>query len=170
MIILTGKIQSGKSTLAMKLAIYLKQKGKRVSGVIAKGLWKNNLRHGFDLLDLFTNSQTPLARRKEIADIQGVTRFKFFDSGLEFGARALDYKKCHNSEIIFVDEIGKLELAGGGWASLLKPLLSIKTAVHIWIVRENLIDDVCKSWKLDHVTIANVNEKNILNKLKCLCG
>jgi len=153
----------------MELAMCLKQKKKRVSGIIAKGLWQDNLRHGFDLLDLSTNKQTPLARRKKLTDKKEVTHFDFFEPGLEFGAHALDIKKCSSSQVIFVDEIGKLELKGLGWAPLLSPLLSIKTALHIWIVRANLTHEVCKTWKIKDVTIINVKEANALNKLKRFC-
>ncbi|MCP3872848.1 MAG: hypothetical protein GY699_06800 [Desulfobacteraceae bacterium] len=169
MIIITGKIHSGKSTLAMKLATHLEQKKLKIAGIIAKGLWKNSIRHGFDLIDLSTGKQVPFAKRQKGFDKNQVTPFKFFESGLKFGLKALDKAKCVNAEIIFVDEIGKLELAGDGWASRLFPLLSIKTAVHIWVVRENLIDEVCKKWKLNNPDIINCNEKNALTDLKFLC-
>jgi len=154
----------------MKLATHLEQKNLKTAGIIAKGLWKNSIRHGFDLIDLLTGRQVPLARRQKCPDKNKVTPFEFFESGLKFGSKALDKEKCATAKIVFVDEIGKLELSGNGWAPSLFPLLSIKTAVHIWIVRENLINEVCKTWKLKNPVIINCNEKNALNRLKLYCS
>ncbi len=169
MIIITGKIHSGKSSLAMKLATHTEQENLKISGIIAKGLWKNDIRHGFDLIDLSTGKKVPLARQQKSSSENQVTRFEFFESGLKFGSKALAKEKCVNAKIIFVDEVGKLELAQDGWAPMLFPLLSIKTAVHIWVVRENFIEAVCKTWKLKNPDIINCNEKNALNRLKLLC-
>jgi nucleoside-triphosphatase THEP1 len=169
MIIITGDVQSGKSTLAMELAIHLMQKKQKIAGIIAKGLWKDNVRSGFNLIDLSTNQQAPLARRKKDLKKGHVTPFDFFKAGMDFGANALEKKKCCNSNIILVDEVGKLELRGLGWACFLNPLLTIKSATPIWIVRENLVNDVCINWNLNNVQIVRVNEKNALERLIALC-
>jgi len=169
MIIITGDVQSGKSTFAMELAMHLVQKKQKIAGIIAKGLWKDNLRSGFNLIDLSTNQQVPLARRKIKFKKSHVTPFDFFEDGMDFGANALDKKKCCFSNIIFIDEIGKLELIGFGWASLLNPLLTIKSATHIWIVRENFVNEVCINWNLKNVQIVRVNEQNALERLITLC-
>ncbi|MCP4671565.1 MAG: hypothetical protein GY857_09685, partial [Desulfobacula sp.] len=78
MILITGKIHSGKSTLAMKLAAHLEQENLKISGIIAKGLWENSIRHGFDIIDLSTGRQIPLARRQKSPDKKKVTPFEFF--------------------------------------------------------------------------------------------
>ena len=67
-IILTGAVQSGKSTLAALLVKQLKGKSIPMAGILAKGLWENDQRAGFDLIDLKTGLSTPLARRSAPAD------------------------------------------------------------------------------------------------------
>ncbi len=133
------------------------------------GLWKDNLRQGFDLVDLKSGDKIPLARRRIDPDSTALTPYQFFDNGLAAGVNALDVERCRTSSVIMVDEVGKLELNGDGWSKFLHPLLSIKSVVHIWIVREKLVEDVCKKWDLAQTEIVHVNNSNALEKLKKLC-
>lgn len=169
MIIITGDIQSGKSTAAADLAEFLEASNRKISGVLAKGLWKNNLRHGFDLIDLATKAAMPFARRKEQSGPDDVTGFDFFESGLAFAAQALDVKTCGSSDAVFVDEVGKMELAGAGLAPFLVPLLSIRHACHIWIVRKTLVKKVCDLWKLNHPEIIDISRTDGLPEIKARC-
>ena len=108
-IILTGEPQEGKSTL---LAHALeKLSDMMVAGILAKGLWRNGLRHGFDLMDLASGLTTPLARRNPRAT-PGRVPFTFFDQGMKAGIHALDTAQCRNADLVCVDEVGKLEIPG----------------------------------------------------------
>ena len=64
-----------------------------------------------------------------------------------------------------VDEVGKLELNGEGWDRFLDPLLSIRSAAHIWIVRENLVEKVSRRWNLEPVEIIHVEDDGSFEKL-----
>ncbi len=167
-IIITGGRQSGKSTLAARLVQFLNSRGVTLSGILAIGLWQDNQRQGFDLVDLKTGVKCPLARRQTDSRGSTITPFQFFDKGIAAGARALDAERCRDTSVIMVDEVGKLELNGEGWAPFLDPLLSIRSAVHIWIVRENLVEKVSRRWKLEPVEIIHVEDDNSFVKLKTL--
>jgi len=168
-IIITGGAHSGKSTLAAGLSEFLKQKNITMAGILALGLWKDNQREGFDLVDLATNVKTVLARRQIDPFNSSMMPFCFFDKGMEAGAKALDPELCRKFKVIMVDEVGKLELKGEGWAPLLEPLLSIESAIHIWIVRDKFLPGVLKKWNLKEAAIVNVNETGCLEKLISLC-
>ncbi len=167
-IIITGGVQSGKSTLAARLVRFLNSRGVSLSGILAIGLWQDDQRLGFDLVDLKTGAKCPLARRRNDLVNSAITPFKFFDQGLAAGARALDQERCCDTSVIMVDEVGKLELSGEGWARFLGPLLAIQTAVHIWIVREKLVDKVCRRWNFEPAEIIHVEDDNSFAKLKTL--
>jgi len=169
MIILTGGKQSGKSTLAARLAGWLNKRNIAIAGILAEGLWKDDERQGFDLVDLRTGSRTPLARRLTDPNHDAVTPFNFFPQGMIAGAKALDPERCRGSMVILVDEVGRLEMKGEGWARFLDPLLLLEPAVHIWVVRESLVADVCRRWNLKSVKIIHVNDGNCLETLKALC-
>ncbi len=84
-IIITGDTQSGKTTLAEALTGWMKQQGINVAGIIARGLWRNNQRSGFDLVEPGNDHVTSLARRNPDPDKDALTGFTFFDQGLAAG-------------------------------------------------------------------------------------
>ncbi len=169
-IIITGEKQSGKSTLAEKLARYLIQKNFKVSGIIALGHWKDNQRSKFDLLNLNTQRACPLAERIKTPDREKITGFNFFKSGLAAGKAALDPKNCQTSDFIFIDEIGKFEINGHGWSALLSPALTVNRAVHIWVVRQAFINEVCRLWKVENTQIVSTDTENAFSRLKHICS
>lgn len=156
--IITGGLQSGKSSLAAKLATELKGKGIPIAGIIAKGHWKNNVRSGFTLLDLATGREAPLAERRRPDVPAGNTAFRFFQSGIAFGRDALISPGCSGARVIFVDEIGKLEARGEGWAPFLDPILHMPACSHVWVVRETLIDLVISTWPFTPTAIIRCDQ------------
>jgi nucleoside-triphosphatase THEP1 len=163
-IIVTGERQSGKSTLLSRLIEILRQKKIKVSGILAIGLWQNGVRSGFDLLDLTDGTVTSLARRKSVNRFQKIP-FVFLEKGLRAGHKALCPERCSVSDVLIVDEVGPIELAGKGWAPLLDPLLKLSRPVHIWVVRKGIIQDVCQKWSIIDPFIVNVKEDNAFFKL-----
>ncbi len=170
-IILTGPVQSGKSTLAEKLISRLEKRHIAIAGILARGLWKNNQRAGFDLVNIRTGKVTPLARRSVESATQssGDIPFSFFGQGVAAGYHALDVAACKTASVIIVDEIGKLEAKGLGWAPCLSPLLSLSQAIHIWIVRENLIRQICRIWPVEQTIVVHADEPDALLKLTTTC-
>jgi hypothetical protein len=41
--------------------------------------------------------------------------------------------------------------------------------LHVWVVREKLVAEVCKKWQLDPVEIINITDQNSLDTIKNLC-
>jgi len=168
-IIITGGIQSGKSTLTAALISFLKEEKISLAGILAPGLWRDNQRQGFDLIDLRSCKKYPLARRRPELNEIDLTPFEFFQEGLNAGSRALALENCRKASVIIIDEVGKLELNNSGWANSLQPLLTLNTALHIWVVREKLVDAVRKKWQLDQVEIVDIKNEDSWARLKNLC-
>ena len=176
-IIITGEIQSGKTTLAAALADSLRLAGFSISGWLALGLWRDNLRSGFDLLNLKTETVVPLARRGEENQTSKITPFVFNKTGMSEGKVLLQENSSHRAQYFFVDEVGKLEIAGEGWAPFLTPLIkaascpdTLPEITLIWIVRQNLVEAVKNRWVVPETHIVNVEMTNALKQLQSLCG
>lgn len=60
-IILTGAPGVGKTTIVMDVAQKLKARGVRVGGVVSREIRTNNVRTGFEFIDLATNDRDILA-------------------------------------------------------------------------------------------------------------
>ncbi len=111
--IISGKIGSGKTTHLIEILQLLKDSGSKLSGIIAHGLLDDNLRTGFDVEDINSGQRVPLCRQENMDDHAEQTgQFSFSKAGIEFGMNALD-KEC---DLLVIDEIGPLELSGGGWS------------------------------------------------------
>ena len=146
--IITGGHGAGKSELVLELARLLRADGKKTGGICAAGLWENGMRSGFDLVDLASDKRIPLCRRGVPGAAVRAGEFGFFGGGLALGAAALSAEKAAGAEIIFVDEIGFLELEGGGWACALERLLSGPGPV-VLVVRDYLLSKGLARWGLE---------------------
>lgn len=168
-VILSGEGQSGKTTLLAALVALLRREGVKVSGILAEGLWKNGVRSGFNLIDLSDNSLIPLARRIPDNDLHTGIPFDFFETGLAAGMKALSPESCADADVVIVDEVGFLELQGKGWSSSLQSLLEIEGMVHVWAVRQKLLDRVRAAWRLEAAPIITLEEPDTLHRLKIVC-
>ena len=175
-IIITGEIQSGKTTLAAALVDSLRMKGRSVAGFLALGIWDDDQRSGFDLLDLTTNAVTPLARRAMTEQAGEITPFIFNEAGLAAGRGLLSPESAGKSEYIFIDEVGKLEMKGAGWAPELSPLLeavsqedALPERTLIWLVRATLVEAVMRRWDVPRTDIVSADSDDALEQLQSLC-
>ena len=147
--IITGGRGSGKSELVIELAKFLRAAGKKPGGICAAGLWQNGTRTGFDLIDLSSGTRVPLCRRGASGGTAAAAgEFRFFKEGLETGIKALSPESLAGADAVFVDEIGPLELDGGGWAEPLEVLLENQKAPLVIVVRNSLLDRVRARWGL----------------------
>lgn len=164
MIILTGERQSGKTSLILKLMQHLTRQGCSLSGIVCPGLWQGDQRSGFELLELDTGRKSFLAQR--VPGLQPVP-FMFDAHSLERGKKALDVSRCQHAEVIIVDELGRLELVGAGWAPCLQSLLDLSRPMQVWVVRKNLLEQIEKHFQLQ-AAIMDVQDHNCLQTLLTL--
>jgi nucleoside-triphosphatase THEP1 len=144
--IISGGHGSGKSELVMELARLLRAAGKKPGGICAEGLWHNGVRSGFDLVNLSDASSRPLCRREPGGTVRA-GEFRFFEAGLAAGHAALSAGALAGADAVFVDEVGFLELEGGGWAAPLKEL-SCGSVPLVLVVRDYLVERVAACFGL----------------------
>jgi nucleoside-triphosphatase THEP1 len=121
-ILITGNINSGKTTLLEKL--FWEERAKKISptGIIALGVYDGETKIGFIVRDLENGCSQPLARVKKMADHAfSAGKYSFSTEGFEFAKRALLNFKSQG--VVFVDEVGPLELHDKGYADCLKTLI-----------------------------------------------
>lgn len=63
-----------------------------------------------------------------------------------------------NANLLMIDEIGKLELEGGGWHNELNALPLEKQLFIVLSVRLEFVNDVIDKWNLHPSAIYNVSE------------
>ena len=147
-IVVTGAPGAGKTTAVMRVARELKERGVKVGGIVSRELRTNNMRIGFEFIDLTTND------RSVLASITGngpkVGKYFVNLAGCHFAAERLK-NAVRNSDIIICDEIGPMELKSGEFIDSVKNLLFVDKKV-IVVVHQ----------KLQHVVTDEFRDKSSL--------
>ena len=125
-IVLTGAPGVGKTTAVIRVARALKERGVKVGGIVSRELRINNMRVGFEFIDLTTNDRSVLASITENGPKVG----KYFVNiaGCRFAAERLT-NAVRNSDVIICDEIGPMEPKSKEFIDSVKNLLEVDKKV-----------------------------------------
>jgi nucleoside-triphosphatase len=147
-IVLTGAPGVGKTTAVIHVARELKQRGMKVGGIVSRELRTNNMRIGFEFIDLITDDKNILASITG----KGPKVGKYFVNvaGCSFAAKRL-MNAVRSSDVIICDEIGPMELKSKVFIDSVKSLLDVDKKV-IVVVHQ----------KLQHPLIAEFRNKSSL--------
>jgi general stress protein 26/nucleoside-triphosphatase THEP1 len=141
-ILLVGGIGQGKTSTGLRLLSLLRQSGLQVGGFLAPRVMEGEETVGYSLIALATNATHPFASL-EPSDIS-VGRFFISEKGLAVADRAVT-ASLEEASVVFIDEIGRLELGGGGHAPALRRLLA-SNVVPILLVRDELVEEAVRSF------------------------
>lgn len=136
-LLLTGPIGAGKTQAVLALAEDLRRRGLRVGGVASPRVLAGGETVGYRVRDLGSGEERPLCSREP----PGIPfrRFFFSPEGLEFANQVLT--EAAEAEVVLVDEVGPLELGGGGFAPGLRAALRSR-AFLVLTVRPSLLEEV----------------------------
>ena len=168
-IVLTGAPGVGKTTAIIRIVQALKERGVKVGGIVSRELRTTTTRIGFEFIDLSTND------RHVLASITGngtrVGKYFVNIAGCRFAAERLT-NAIRNSDIIFCDEIGPMELKSKDFIYAIKNLLYVEKKVVVVVLHQklqhHLIDEFRnKSSLLINLDLQNREKVNetLLNKL-----
>ena len=129
-VILTGAINSGKTTLLSGLAAALRSAGGRPRGLLTLKRFDGE-RRVYTALDLATG------RRRKLLEVEAGVRTEA-RGGFAFAAAALSRR---GRGPVFIDEFGVLELAGGGFRAEADRIIS-GGGDAVVVVREGILSDV----------------------------
>jgi nucleoside-triphosphatase THEP1/general stress protein 26 len=122
-VLLVGGIGSGKTSTGLRLLSLLRWSGVRVGGFLAPRVMEEDETVGYSLIDLTTNATHAFASL-EPSDVS-IGRFFVSEKDLATAHRAVT-TALNEASVVFIDEVGRLELDGGGHASAVQQLLASK--------------------------------------------
>jgi nucleoside-triphosphatase THEP1 len=137
--VLSGPIGCGKTTLCLELAVEAHQAGIPVAGVLTPALVWRGEKVGIRALDLQSGASRTLARCDRDLGGARIGRYSF-DDRVQRWMAARCAAALSTESLVFVDEIGPLELTRGeGLARLLPLLPRPRSRSTVVVVRQALL-------------------------------
>jgi nucleoside-triphosphatase THEP1 len=132
-IIVTGPIGIGKTTVCEKVIEIARKQGHSCGGIIT---YKNQ-KDDIIIEDVRTGETKILAGISNIYQGPRTTKYYFNPEGIDFGIQAIN--KGTTSDILLVDELGQLELRGQGFTHIIEQISAGKVRNCLVIIRKELL-------------------------------
>jgi len=132
-IIVTGTIGIGKTTVCEKVVNIARSSGYVCGGILTHKAPNESL----VILDIQSGEKETLASSNSKYGGPRTVRYSFNPDGIDFGIRAIE--RGVSSDILFVDEIGHLELGGKGFVKSLELVKTEKVRNCVLVIRNQFL-------------------------------
>ena len=132
-IIVTGAIGIGKTTVCEKVVSIVQSLGYTCGGILTYKAPDKSL----TILDIQTGERKTLASNDTIYHGPRTEKYFFNTEAINFGIRAIEHGTV--SDVLIVDEVGHLELGGEGFAKSLELITTDRVGNSILVIREQLL-------------------------------
>ncbi len=169
--ILSGKQNSGKSSILYQVIAGLQGRGFRIAGIQAPAIMRNGRKIGFSVQDVRTGDKALLCQRRSKSfpsTLPALGGFEFFDNGLNLGKQALSPDAINDADLIIIDEVGPFELKGECWAETIEQIFNYSKKPMLWVVRKGLVDKVCMHFGVMNRYVFDIeyhNAKSIVSEI-----
>jgi len=137
-LVLTGPVHGGKTTFLEQACRRWSAHGLSCSGFLSPVVTEGNGATGYDLLELPGPFRRPYLRRQGPAGAERTGPYTFVPAALERAREIL--RDPRPTDLLVVDEVGPLELQGGGlWPALQDAIRSPQKTV-LLVVRDTIAD------------------------------
>lgn len=160
-VLITGEIGSGKTTLISAISTRLKASGIVTGGIIASAVYENGTKTGYKIQDVSVNKEMQLSHINDTEGLARVGRYFFIPEAIEFGRDALSVERNRNSQMVLIDEIGAWELQGQGWAGSLNELIINCNMPLIITVRKSFLELVTENWMFQNPLVIEAKNAEI---------
>jgi nucleoside-triphosphatase THEP1 len=138
LLILSGPVHSGKTSLLRRLLPKLKEQGILVDGFLSPAVVINGETIGYDFFDLKDEKTIPYIRREGESGWQQVGPFFLIPEVLEQAKRKI--LRHDDSRMLIIDEVGPLEIQGEGTWPALSAVLAKPAVRCLVVVRSSALD------------------------------
>ena len=152
-IVITGAIGSGKTTFLKELNAKIKLSNRSVSGFYSERIIKNEETIGYDVVAVEKCEKAVFLRKSGKDEQEKVGPYFIYEDGVNLAQKSIN----SSANYIFIDEIGKLELKGKGWANILPDLVNSDSTL-ILSLREEIHQELIRKFKLKPTFIFTIGE------------
>ena len=164
-IIVTGSVGGGKTSLVEEAARILKTEGISVAGVITPVLYEAGERRGYLVRDLRTGEEQILARTTPFDTPLRQCSFYFVEESFRW-AEPLFSQSLH-SQVLILDEVGRLELRRKGYYRLAESILLHYEGCFIITARRDVMEELIALFNIRRAAVIDIEaEKEPLLLLK----
>lgn len=157
-VVVTGSTGSGKTPLVTGAAETLTARGVPVSGFVQPAIVEDGSKTGFRITDVATGETADLAQRVREGSGDFGTSFAFVDEGFDLGRRALG--EIPPGAILFIDELGPVELRGGGhWPAVDRAMRTSSPGGLVVVVRRTLVPALVEVLDASDVVVVDLDEE-----------
>jgi nucleoside-triphosphatase THEP1 len=160
--ILTGPVDSGKTTFLKRVIEELKRQKIKLDGFLSEGL-KDQEKIGYDLLDLGGGKSVPFIRKSGRQDWQRIGPYFFIPEGLSWAKKII--LRSREADVLVVDEIGPLELSGRGLWDVLEKVIFQRVQKFLFVLRREILEDFLKMVGKIEVKIFDIEEEDVFPRL-----
>lgn len=155
-LLVTGEPRIGKTTAVLRVAQILKEKGVKVGGIISREITDNNVRTGFEFVDLSTNQKAMLSSTTG----EGPRMGKYFVDleGCRFAVRVL-IQAIKDSDVIICDELGPMEFKSKEFVECARNMLDVDKPV-IAVAHKKLQHAVIDQFRIKANFLINIDLHN----------
>ncbi len=168
-VILTGPVGSGKTSFLRRLLSYLGSEDIAVAGFIGQRVFVEDDLIGYDLIDAATLHRHTFLRKGEGPADEMIGPYRIDPAGKEAAAAIL--RDSPASALLVVDELGPLELAGGGHWPALKPLLDDPARHFLFVIRDTCLEDFAKVFEGRPMATFSVRDRissaEVVREIQC---
>jgi nucleoside-triphosphatase THEP1 len=154
--VVEGRVGEGKTAFLTELCSGLQQHAVTMGGFLSRRLIRDEEVTGYTLKAVNGGEELPFLHLATGEDGPSIGRYAIDTNTLRLGKELLA-KDSLNRKVIFLDEIGRLELKGGGWADSLAILLKNPGIILILAVRSEFSEGVVHQFGIQVSAIFQVS-------------
>jgi nucleoside-triphosphatase THEP1 len=138
-LLLSGPVHGGKTTFLESSLARWASRGLAPGGFLSVAVTEACGATGYDLLEIKTGRRHPYLRREGKPDAERIGPFFFVLETLDLARTII--READPRELLVVDEVGPLELLGGGLWPALREALSRPGLRCLLVVRKEILED-----------------------------
>jgi nucleoside-triphosphatase len=161
--VLSGPIHGGKTTFIERSLPRWTVRGLLCGGFLSLAVTDGNGAKGYDFLEIKGGRRLPYLRREGAPDAERTGPFFFVPETLELARTII--RETDACELLVVDEVGPLELRGGGLWPALREILAAPARRSLLVVREEILEDFVAAVGPGAPLIFDVRDPNVQESL-----
>ena len=136
-ILVIGDVGAGKTRACSRAIAEVETEGYEIGGVLSPRLLEAGVTVGYDVVDLKTGERTEFLRSKPPGE-RKIGRFYLRSGGMEFASAAIS-RGVDEADLVFLDEVGRMELKGLGLAESVEKVLASRSQ-GVYLLRRAFIN------------------------------